>query len=132
MLIDIKSTFGEELSLASAAVIGDAIDTGAVYGLGAGANRLPILHVVIHTANTSAGTIELCTSSNGTTAGDTLVKIPVGAATPAETVVYSGPIPQIPEGSGRYLVLKTSAMTAGKCNAYLLANSPYHHIYPKA
>ena len=132
MLIDTKSTFGEELSLASAAVIGDALDLGAVYGMGSGANMTPWLHVVIHTANTSAGTIELCTSSNGSTAGDSILKIPVGAATPAETVVYSGPIPPVPEGSGRYLVLKTSAMSAGKVNAYVTTHAPYHHLYPKA
>ena len=132
MLIDTKSTFGEELSLASAAVIGDALDVGAVYGLGAGANHLPNLHLVIHTANTNAGTIELCTSSDGTNAGNTILKVAVGAATPAETVVFSGPIPPIPEGSGRYLVLKSSAMAAGKVNAYVLNGAPYHHLYPKA
>jgi len=131
MLIDTKATFGEALSTATAGVIGDALDTGAVYGLGSGANRLPYLHVVINTKPTAAGTLTLCTSADGTTAGDAIVTIPVAANTPAETVVFSGPMPAIPESAGRYLVLSTTQMASGKVDAYVLNNAPYHHIYPK-
>lgn len=128
MIIDKFSTFGSGLSIASADVIGDALDTGAVYGLGAGANVPPVLHIVCDTAVTTEGTLQVCTSDDGTAAGDVLMEIPVPVCA-AEDVVFSGRLPVIPDGSGRYLVLKNKATAEGKVNAYILSNAPYHHQY---
>lgn len=128
MLIDKYSTFGENLSLTSAGVIGNAIDLGAAYNIGAGANRPPVLHVVA-TSAVSAGTLQLCTSDDGTTAGEVIMEIPVTAMDDGE-VIFSGIMPSIPKASGQYLVLNVSAAGSGTFNAYVLNNAPHHHIYP--
>ncbi len=131
MIIDKYSTFGENMSLVSAGVIGNAIDLGAAYNIGAGANRPPVLHVVAATEIKAAGTLQLCTSTDGATAGDVLMSIPFAASDEGK-VLFSGIMPTIPEASGQYLVLKNStAVTAGgTVNAYVLNNAPSHHIYP--
>ena len=131
MLIDKYSTFGENLSLVSAGVIGDAIDLGAAYNIGAGANRPPVLHIVAATEVKAAGTLQLCTSTDGTTAGDVLMSIPF-AASDEGTVLFSGNMPTVPEASGQYLVLKnaTAVSAGGTVNAHVLSNAPAHHIYP--
>lgn len=128
MIIDKFSTFGSGLSIASVGVIGDALDTGAAYGLGAGANVPPVLHVVADEAVTTAGTLQVCTSTDGTAAGDVLMEVPVPVCE-AEEVIFSGRLPVLPDGSGQYLVLNNKATAAGKVNAYILANAPYHHQY---
>ena len=131
MLIDKYSTFGENLSLASAGVIGNAIDLGAAYNIGAGANRPPVLHVVAATEIKAAGTLQLCASTDGTIAGDVLMSIPFKASAEGY-VLFSGIMPTIPEASGRYLVLNNGdAITGGgTVNAYALNTAPAHHIYP--
>lgn len=127
MLIDKNSTFGENLSLASSGVIGDALDLGAAYNIGSGANRPPVLHIV-SVAAVGSGELQLCTSENGIAAGDVLMSIPF-EATDAEEVLYSGDMPTIPKASGRYLVLKNASSNTGSINAYVLNNAPNHHIY---
>lgn len=131
MLIDKFSTFGENLSLASAGVIGNAIDLGAAYNIGAGANRPPVLHVVAATEIKAAGTIQMCTSTDGTTAGDVLMSIPLKVAAEGD-VLFSGIMPTIPEASGQYLLLNnaTAVSEGGSVNAHVLNNAPAHHIYP--
>lgn len=131
MLIDKFSTFGENLSLASTGVIGNAIDLGATYNIGAGANRPPVLHVVAATEIKAAGTIQMCTSTDGTTAGDVLMSIPFKVAAEGD-VLFSGIMPTIPEASGQYLLLNnaTAVSEGGSVNAYVLNNAPAHHIYP--
>ncbi len=131
MLIDKYSTLGENLSLESAGVIGNAIDLGAAYNIGAGANRPPVLHIVAATEIKAAGTLQLCTSTDGTTAGDVLMSIPFAASGDGE-VLFSGIMPTIPEASGQYLVLNngTAVTDGGAINAYVLNNAPAHHIYP--
>lgn len=131
MLIDKNSTFGENLSLTSAGVIGNAIDLGAAYNIGAGANRPPVLHVVAATKIKAAGTLQLCASTDGATAGDVLMSIPF-AASDEGTVLFSGIMPTIPEANGQYLVLNnaTAVTNGGTVNAYVLNNAPAHHIYP--
>jgi hypothetical protein len=131
MLIDKYSTLGENLSLESAEVIGNAIDLGAAYNIGAGANRPPVLHIVAATEIKAAGTLQLCTSTDGTTAGDVLMSIPFAASEDGE-VLFSGIMPTIPEASGQYLVLNngTAVTDGGAVNAYVLNNAPAHHIYP--
>lgn len=131
MLIDKYSTFGENLSLTSAGVIGNAIDLGAAYNIGAGANRPPVLHVVAATEIKAAGTLQLCASTDGTTAGNVLMSIPFAASAEGD-VLFSGIMPTIPEASGQYLVLNnaTAVTDGGTVNAYVLNNAPAHHIYP--
>lgn len=131
MLIDKNSTFGENLSLTSAGVIGNAIDLGAAYNIGAGANRPPVLHVVAATEIKAAGTLQLCASTDGATAGDVLMSIPF-AASDEGTVLFSGIMPTIPEANGQYLLLNnaTAVSGGGSVNAYVLNNAPAHHIYP--
>ena len=128
MLIDINSQFGEELPLTSAAFIGNALDTGSEAGIGAGANRPPMLHIVANTA-VGAGTLEIHSSNDGSTSSGLLMSIPI-VASAAETVLYNGILPSIPEGAGRYLMLKNASATTGKINAYVLNNGPVHHDYP--
>ena len=131
MLIDKYSTFGENLSLTSAGVIGNAIDLGAAYNIGAGANRPPVLHVVAATEIKAAGTLQLCASTDGATAGDVLMSIPF-AASDEGTVLFSGIMPTIPEANGQYLVLNnaTAVTNGGTVNAYVQSNAPAHHTNP--
>lgn len=127
MLIDKNSTFGESLSLGSSGVIGNALDLGAAYNIGAGANRPPMLHIVSVSA-VGAGELQLCTSDDGVSAGDVLMSIPF-EATEAEEVLFSGIMPAIPKASGQYLVLKNASSNTGSVNAYVLYNAPYLHNY---
>lgn len=128
MLIDKYSTFGEALGISAVNVIGDALDLGAAYNIGAGANRPPVLHIVANEA-VGAGDLQLCTSTDGSTAGDVLMDIPFTAKAEGD-VIFSGIMPTVPKASGQYLVLKNNKASSGTVNAYVLNNAPAHHIYP--
>lgn len=128
MLIDKNAVLGEDLSLTTAGVIGNAIDLGAANNIGAGANRTPVLHIAA-TADTGTGELQLCVSDNGTTATDVLVSIPYKNAKEGE-VVFSGMLPTRPKASGRYILLKNNTASTGKVSAFILNSAPAHHIYP--
>lgn len=131
MLIDKYASFGEGLSLETAGVIGNALDLGAAYNVGAGANRPPVLHVVAQSA-VGAGALQLCASDDGATAKEVLVGMTFGASE-AGTVLFSGMLPAVPKASGRYLVLKNASdasSASGTVSAYMLNHAPAHHVYP--
>lgn len=128
MLIDKYASFGEGLSLEKAGVIGNALDLGAAYNVGAGANRPPVLHVVAQTA-VGKGTLQLCASDDGTTVKETLVCMAFDASD-AGTVLFSGMLPAVPKASGRYLLLNNASDASGTVSAYMLNHAPAHHVYP--
>lgn len=132
MLCDIYSTFGTGLSVASTGVKGDAIDLGAAYNIGAGANKTPYVVITSDTAITGSGVIELYASASATSVASAtkLMSIPVPAIA-AEEIVFAGNIPAIPQAAaGQYLVLNVgTANTAGTVTAQIVDNPPVHHAY---
>lgn len=128
MLIDKYALFGEGLSLEAAGVIGHALDLGAAYNVGAGANRPPVLHVVAQTA-TGKGMLQLCASDDGVTAKEVLVCVAFDESEEG-TVLFSGMLPVVPKASGRYLLLKNASDASGTVGAYMLNQAPAHHVYP--
>lgn len=128
MLIDRYAAFGEGLSLETAGVIGNALDLGAAYNVGAGANRPPVLHVVAQTA-VGKGSLQLCASDDGVTAREALVCMAFDESEEG-TVLFSGMLPAVPKASGRYLVLNNVSDASGAVSAYMLNQAPAHHVYP--
>lgn len=131
MLCDINSTFGTGLSIASAGVKGDAIDLGAAYNIGAGANRPPYVVITSDTACTGSGVIGIYASASATSvSGATkIMSIPVGAVS-AEEIVFAGIMPAIPEAAGKYLVMNVdTAGSAGTVTAQVVDNPPVMHAY---
>ena len=131
MLCDINSTFGSGLSIASTGVKGDAIDLGAAYNIGAGANRPPYVVITSDTACTGSGVIGIYASASATSvSGATkIMSIPVGAVS-AEEIVFAGIMPAIPEAAGQYLVMNVdTAGSAGTVTAQVVDNPPVMRAY---